>query len=183
MNTYRIQQLIETLEKAVANKESHAKAQDDYFSDVEEAPLTHCGTACCIAGDIAMRVALEKGFLGEEYGTSQVVEALQAFFRDKQCDGPWDFAQMYYGLSDLEALLVFNTGTHWRIHQTLAEIFKQGLRLPQGKVYKSDMCGDYLDFVGVGFAWDRDTTPNRFTDMEEFCRYLKTLAAPSHDIL
>jgi hypothetical protein len=183
MDTSRIQQLVETLEKAVAHKEAHAKAQDNYFSDIEggceEAPFTHCGTACCIAGDVAMRVALEEGFLDEAYGPRQVVEGLHACFRDKECDGPWDLAQKYYGLSDFESQLVFNASTHWRIHQTVADIFKQGLRLPQGKAYTSHMNGGYLNFVGALLACNDGTTPPRFTNVEAFCRYLKTLAAPA----
>jgi hypothetical protein len=183
MDTSRIQQLVETLEKAVAHKEAHAKAQDNYFSDIEggceEAPFTHCGTACCIAGDVAMRVALEEGFLDEAYGPRQVVEGLHACFKDKECDGPWALAQMYYGLSNLEASLVFNASTHWRIHQTVAEVFKQGLRFPQDKDYAAHMNGGYLNFVGALLSGIKDIAPPRFTGVEEFCRYLKTLAAPA----
>jgi hypothetical protein len=53
MASITLTDLINSLRKAASTPEAHEPAQQHYFSQAQEdSVLVHCGTACCIAGDL-----------------------------------------------------------------------------------------------------------------------------------
>jgi hypothetical protein len=148
-----MQDLIDTLERAVAHKEAHASAQTAYFLEAHgktgNAPLQSCGTACCVAGDIALRHALDKGFI-DPNAFYVDIEDLGDFLAHYQVDNPWDYVQFLCNLSNFEAHLLFSAKTHYTVHAYMAKLFREGYRIGGDWMWISQ--GSYLNFEPVILA-------------------------------
>jgi hypothetical protein len=148
-----MQDLIDTLERAVTYRESHAIAQTAYFREAHgklgSAPLQSCGTACCIAGDITLRHAVDQGFI-DRNSPGINPDDLWAFFAPHQVRNPWKYVQQLCNLSNFEAHLLFSTCTHYTVHAYMANLFREGYRL-EGD-WACGFIGSYLDFQPVRIA-------------------------------
>jgi hypothetical protein len=116
-----IQDLIDSLRKASANPEAHNAAQQHYFSAAhEDSVLVHCGTACCIAGDLLLKA----------HADSSEEELKEIINKCGKPIVPGDWVREELGLGDVEATLAFDANTHHEIHSLLAGLLEQGFRLP-----------------------------------------------------
>jgi hypothetical protein len=124
MSSITMTDLIQSLRKAAANPEAHAPAQQHYFSQVQEdSVLVHCGTACCIAGDLLLKA---HAYASEE----QLKEIINSCGKPIV---PGDWVRENLQLSDVEATLAFDANTHHEIHLLLADLLEQGFRLPDSE--------------------------------------------------
>jgi hypothetical protein len=137
--------LISVLRKASSNPHSHADAQRSYFSDLkEDSVLTHCGTACCVAGDMILRAHADSS----EEEVAKLIEYWS------YTETPWEWVKSRLGLTEVEAILAFDINTHHQIHAQLADLLEQGLRLPDdGEMIELSYNSTYVNFdcayVGV----------------------------------
>jgi hypothetical protein len=121
MSKLTIQDLIDSLRKASANPESHAKAQKRCFSRLKsDSVLVNHGRACCVAGDLLL-----KAHQGESKDC--INDIIGYCHRDID---PVAWVANELGLSDVEAILAFDANTHSEIHILLADLLEQGMRLP-----------------------------------------------------
>jgi hypothetical protein len=115
-----IQDLIDNLRKASANPREHAKAQQHYFSELQEnSALVNCGSSCCIAGELALQAHADAS-----------EEEIRAIIEGETVLSPRDWVTKELGLTKTEAHLAFSCYTHHKIHSALADILEAGLRLP-----------------------------------------------------
>lgn len=171
--------LISTLEKAIANREYHEEAQTRFYSDrekekCESAPLYHCNTSCCIAGDIALRNALAAGECHSTHYRDVEVE-VEKYLDSLGFDGPWSYAKDFCGLATGEAILLFDGNTHWKIHQTMVEIFKRGGSLPVD-LDVIGLRGSYMEFIGATLQNPNVSGPHDYTSVDDLCNYLMEIA-------
>lgn len=177
--TPAMQDLIDTLERAVAQKESHAIAQTSYFTRAQgkagNSPLQSCGTACCVAGDIALRHAADQGFI--DLTSSYVnTDDFWGFFGRHQVNNPWKYVQSICNLSNFEAHLIFSSNTHYTVHVYMAKLFREGYKI-EGERHCSFQ-GSYLDFKGARIKVDEGDGGLSCTDYptpEALMSYLDTL--------
>jgi hypothetical protein len=152
-----INDLVDSLRKASASPESHALAQQVYFSELKpNSVLINCGSACCIAGDLILQAHADSE------------EAQKILINTDETD-PCDWVQAALGLSNLEANLAFNPATHYQIHMVLADILGQGLRLPD------------VDYVALAstyteFRWARLEDENKDLDLEGLLEWMRSIA-------
>jgi hypothetical protein len=130
--------LISVLRKASSNPYSHADAQRSYFSDLkEDSVLTHCGTACCVAGDMILRAHADSS----EEEVAKLIEYWS------YTETPWEWVKDRLGLTEVEAILAFDINTHHEIHEQLADLLEQGLRLPDdGEMIELSYDSTYTEF-------------------------------------
>jgi hypothetical protein len=115
-----LQDLIDSLRKASANPEAHETAQEYYFSELQDdSVLVHCGTACCIAGDLLLKAHADAS-----------EEEIRAILNYETMFTPGSWVASELGLTETEATLAFSAHTHHEIHAMLADILEAGLRLP-----------------------------------------------------
>lgn len=177
--TPAMQDLIDTLERAVANKEYHAVAQTSYYTEAQgkagKSPLQSCGTACCVSGDIALRHAIDQGFI--DLDSSYVnTDDLWGFFGHHQVSSPWRYVQSICNLSDFEANLIFSSYTHYTIHTYMAKLFREGYKI-EGD-WRCIFQGSYLQFKGARIKvkeGDGVISCTDYSTPRELMRYLDTL--------
>lgn len=110
--------LISSLRKAASRPEAHAPAQRTFFSALQEdSVLVNCGTACCIAGDLLIKA----------HADEKEDDLKQLIISHPLSTGRWVSNQL--GLTKLEAVLAFDSRTHYRVHELLANLLESGLRL------------------------------------------------------
>jgi hypothetical protein len=115
-----MQDLIESLRKASANADAHAKAQPHYFSELQEnSVLVNCGSACCVAGDLVLQAHADSS-----------EEEIRAIINGDTVFTPRGWVATELELTQTEAHLAFSCYTHHKIHSALADILEAGLRLP-----------------------------------------------------
>jgi hypothetical protein len=132
-----MQDLIDTLRKASANPEGHAKAQRGYFSPLQEdSVLVNYNTACCVAGDLMM-----KAHLNEQSSQEEIDRIIDADLSD-----PDDWVTDVLGLSKVESTLAFDPNTHYEVHALLADLLEAGLRLPDVDYVSIDHDSTYTVF-------------------------------------
>jgi hypothetical protein len=113
-----IADLVDSLRKASSNPQAHQPAQLTYFSDLKDnSVLTHCDTACCIAGDLLLRAHADYS-----------EEELKALV-DNYPINLWALVSDKLKLNRVEATLAFDCRTHYRVHELLADLLDAGLRL------------------------------------------------------
>jgi hypothetical protein len=158
-----IQDLIATLRKASANPESHAPAQMQYFSELKpNSVLTHCGTACCIAGDLILRASLN-----EQASQAEIDRIILTPYESD----PYSWAQDALGLSNVEASLAFESNTHHEIHSLLADLLEAGLRLPDRDAVSMHSASTYTVFHEA-YLEEED----RYMDLEELKEWMRFIA-------
>jgi hypothetical protein len=158
-----ITDLIETMRKAASNPEAHARAQVSYFSELRpDSVLTHCGTACCVAGDLLLRAHKH---LPEEK-LKEMIDHVDRQFT------PWKWVTQELSLTRLEATLAFNASTHYRIHLMLADILEKGLRLPDVCEIAISSYSDYTEFDAAYLGRDFDNPLN----LNEFLGWIRSIA-------
>jgi hypothetical protein len=135
--------LVKSLRKASANPEAHKPAQLMYFSPLQDnSVLTHCGTACCIAGDLFLQAHAD--------ASENVLKGII----DRYPITTWTWVADQLGLTYVEATLAFDSRTHCQVHALLADLFESGLRLycPDSVVMSSK--NTYTEFhrasIGAG---------------------------------
>lgn len=174
-----MQDLIDTLERAVSQKEAHAIAQTFYFmgayGKTSTAPLQSCGTACCVAGDITLRHAVDQGLVDQRVPFIST-DDLWDFFDHHQVRNPWQYVQSLCNLSNFEAHLIFSSDTHYTVQAYMAKLFREGYRIEwDGKCVFQ---GSYLNFKSVRIVRDEGGGVTSCTDYptpEALMRYLDTL--------
>jgi hypothetical protein len=113
-----IADLVDSLRKASSNPQAHQPAQLTYFSDLKDnSVLTHCGTACCVAGDLLLRAHADY--------SEEELKALVDNYPINTCTLVSDVLK----LNRVEATLAFDSRTHYRVHELLADLLDAGLRL------------------------------------------------------
>jgi hypothetical protein len=140
-----IADLVDSLRKASANPHAHEPAQLTYFSKLQKnSVLTHCDTACCIAGDLLLRAHADYS-----------EEELKALV-DNYPINLWALVSDKLKLNRVEATLAFDCRTHYRVHRLLADLLESGLRLycPESVVlyHKNTYTRFYRAFLGHGDA-------------------------------
>jgi hypothetical protein len=155
--------LVQTLRKAAAHPEQHAKAQLKYFSEVkEDSVLVNCGTACCVAGDLMLKA---------HAGASQrkINDIIEKW--NVKVD-PWSWVTRELGLTGVESELAFDSNTHYRVHLLLADLLEEGLRLDhRGGVEMSAMSTyTYFDWASPG------DDEGRCMNLEEFLEWMRSIA-------
>jgi hypothetical protein len=154
--------LIQSLRKAAANPEAHSLAQQSYFSELQEdSVLVNCGTACCIAGDLIL-----KAHVDDQSSQEEIDEILDSGDMD-----PYDWVQYALRLSNVEATLAFDPGTHYEIHLLLADLLGAGLRL------------DDMDYVMISpestytvFHWAHLEDDDVSLNLEELKEWMRSIA-------
>jgi hypothetical protein len=145
MSRITIQDLINTLRKAAASPEAHAKAQRSYFSELkEDSVLVNCNTACCIAGDLLLQAYSD--------ASEDELKAIISQRGGQVNPGEWVANELR--LTEVEATLAFDVDTHHEVHSLLADLLESGLRLPddEGLVelsYNSTYVNFDCAYVGV----------------------------------
>jgi hypothetical protein len=133
-----LQDLIDSLRKASANPEAHAKAQKSCLSRLKsDSVLVNHGRACCVAGDLMLKAhqGASREYINDIIG-----------YCDRDID-PVAWVTNELGLSDIEAILAFDSNTHHAIHETLADLLDQGFRLPDhGNTVELSYNSTYTEF-------------------------------------
>jgi hypothetical protein len=113
-----IADLVDSLRKASSNPQAHEPAQLTYFSDLKDnSVLTHCGTACCVAGDLLLKSCAD-----------EPEEELKRLVRNYPIN-TWSVVSDKLKLNRVESTLAFDSRTHYRVHELLADLLDAGLRL------------------------------------------------------
>jgi hypothetical protein len=121
MNKITMTDLIATLRKAAASPASHSEAQKQYFSQLkEDSVLTICDHACCVAGYLFL-------YAHEGLPDYQLMDFIEYSGGNVPPD---EWVAKALELSDIEATLAFDSGTHYKVHELLADLLEAGLRLP-----------------------------------------------------
>jgi hypothetical protein len=133
-----ITDLIASLRKAAVNREAHAQAQRSYFSDLKpDSVLVHCGSACCVAGDLLLQAHADES---EE-------ELVNLISKRVRITNPGEWVANELRLTEVEATLAFDGNTHWEVHLLLADLLEQGFRLPDdGNTVELSLNSTYTDF-------------------------------------
>jgi hypothetical protein len=140
MNQITITDLIATLRKAASKPEGHAKAQQGYFSPVQEdSVLTICDHACCVAGYLFLYA--HEGL--PDYQLMEFIEYSGGNFP------PDEWVAKALELSDIEATLAFDSGTHYKVHELLADLLEAGLRLPSTETAMISYSSTYTKFERI----------------------------------
>jgi hypothetical protein len=155
--------LITSLRKAASDPEAHSKAQQHYFSAAQDdSVLVHCGTACCIAGDLFL----------QSHADQPERELKELINRCGKPIVPGDWVRKELGLSDVEATLAFDANTHCEIHELLADLLAQGFRLPDsGGSVELSCQSTYADFDCAYF--DSYESP---ADLDEVLYWMSDIA-------
>lgn len=136
--TITLTDLITSLRKASADPKNHAPAQEAYFSEANEnSVLVHCGTACCIAGDLIM-LNWERN-----NGTKQEFDLIIS----EKGIAPDSWAVDALGLSDIEMNIAFAPNTHYELHTLLADLLEAGLRVDSEVELILPSDSTYTDFT------------------------------------
>jgi hypothetical protein len=145
MASITLSDLIQSLRKAASNPEAHSPAQQHYFSKAQDdSVLVNCGSACCIAGDLHLKA----------HADSSEQELRELINKCGKPIIPGDWVREELGLSDVEATLAFDANTHHEIHELLANLLEQGLRLPDSEGRIEISCeSTYTEFDCAYFGY------------------------------
>jgi hypothetical protein len=154
--------LVQTLRKAAAHPEKHARAQLKYFSLVrEDSVLVNCGTACCVAGDLMLKAHADE----PEERIGKIIYAWGYPVT------PSEWVKYKLGLTGLETTLAFDANTHYRVHSLLADLLEQGLRLPDVCAVGLSCDSNYVEFDCAFFDFYQESL-----GLEELLDWMREIA-------
>lgn len=155
--------LIQTLRKAASNPEGHEPAQRRYFSELQDdSVLVNCGTACCIAGDLALKAHAD--------ASKREIKNIIKHWTGMATPGIWVAKEL--GLSYAERILAFDGNTHYEAHLLLADLLEAGLRIPDSVGTLGLSCeSTYTAFDYAYFGFDESRM-----NLEELKAWMRSVA-------
>jgi hypothetical protein len=151
--------LIQSLRQAASSPEAHAPAQLAYFSELtDNSVLVHCGTSCCIAGDLILKAHADSEASQEEVLNSDDID-------------PYEWVKDALGLSNLEAVLAFDPSTHYELHRLLADLLEDGLRLRDVDYLMLPTTSTYTEF-----RWAHLEDEGMFMDLNQTKDWMRSIA-------